>query len=285
MNSKPIICLICLSLWACSGQERQVSPPRQSANSELSATVTTVESKPQPENFSQSSEEETIKQTIIEPSKLPLHLLQTGRFHGYEVQATSGEKWMGLFVTPKGFEFLPTTIAVISVHDPILDGKKTEKTGKQVMTDQKLDSIFLVKGSVALKPGTVKTVFFGWAELIPHSSGSHPALSLSLDASQSYGVYGISLEETMKNGKKNYALSISQGVTGEKQKIQLFARCCDMTYPRLLWAGDLDRDDKLDLLVDITNHYNVSQPILFLSSLAKNGNLVEPVAEFRSVGC
>ena len=106
MNSKPIICLICLSLWACSGQEGQVSPPRQSANSELSATVTAVESKPQPENFSQSSEEETIKQTIIEPSKLPLHLLQTGRFHGYEVQATSGEKWMGLFVTPNSSDML-----------------------------------------------------------------------------------------------------------------------------------------------------------------------------------
>ena len=46
----------------------------------------------------------------------------------------------------------------------------------------------------------------------------------------------------------------------------------------LLWAGDLDRDGRLDLLLDLSEHYNMSLPTLFLSSAAADSDLVAPVA-------
>ncbi|MBI5473826.1 MAG: hypothetical protein HY961_15930 [Ignavibacteriae bacterium] len=55
--------------------------------------------------------------------------------------------------------------------------------------------------------------------------------------------------------------------------------------PTLRWAGDLDRDGRLDLLMDLTNHYNVSEPTLFLSSRAAANELVKKVASHRQVGC
>ena len=54
---------------------------------------------------------------------------------------------------------------------------------------------------------------------------------------------------------------------------------------RLLWAGDLDRDGKLDLYVSVTQHYNVSERKLFLSSQADEGQLVKEVADFVTSGC
>ncbi len=53
----------------------------------------------------------------------------------------------------------------------------------------------------------------------------------------------------------------------------------------LLWAGDLDRDGRLDLLLDLSEHYNMSQPTLFLSSAATVGELVASVVRLVMTGC
>jgi hypothetical protein len=47
----------------------------------------------------------------------------------------------------------------------------------------------------------------------------------------------------------------------------------------------MDGDNKLDLYVQVSYHYNVSQRKLFLSSQAKRGGLVREVAELMTVGC
>ncbi len=53
----------------------------------------------------------------------------------------------------------------------------------------------------------------------------------------------------------------------------------------LVWAGDLDRDGKLDLYVSVTQHYDVTERKLFLSSPAGEGQLVKEVAEFVTSDC
>lgn len=55
--------------------------------------------------------------------------------------------------------------------------------------------------------------------------------------------------------------------------------------PFIVWSGDLDGDGKLDLLLNVTDHCDISLPTLYLSSAAKGGELVHEVAHFRSVGC
>jgi hypothetical protein len=53
----------------------------------------------------------------------------------------------------------------------------------------------------------------------------------------------------------------------------------------LLFAGDLDGDGHTDLLMQLDDHYNVSETVLFLSSAAAAGQLLGEVARFRAVGC
>ena len=61
--------------------------------------------------------------------------------------------------------------------------------------------------------------------------------------------------------------------------------CSDRKPPSVFWAGDLDRDGKLDLLIESASHANVSSLTLFLSSPAKENKLLEPVAQFVTQGC
>jgi hypothetical protein len=53
----------------------------------------------------------------------------------------------------------------------------------------------------------------------------------------------------------------------------------------LFWAGDLDGDGRLDLVMNLSGHYNVSETTLFLSSTRQQGKLVRKAAVFRIVGC
>ncbi len=83
---------------------------------------------------------------------------------------------------------------------------------------------------------------------------------------------------------RNTVLTIFSRSEQKPQKFDL-GGCCDMIGPSLIWAGDLDRDGKLDFLLDATTHYNVSEPTLFLSSPAQAGEIVRPVATIHFVGC
>ncbi len=55
---------------------------------------------------------------------------------------------------------------------------------------------------------------------------------------------------------------------------------CDEPHFRIHWAGDLDRDGRIDLLATFSPKYSFFPRQLFLSSAAGNGNLVSEVAIF-----
>lgn len=74
---------------------------------------------------------------------------------------------------------------------------------------------------------------------------------------------------------------------GEKQHQErlVFKSSQSDGIQKVIWTGDLDRDDQPDLLIDTSDHYNVFQPTLFLSSKADSGVWVKAVAYHTSVGC
>ena len=65
------------------------------------------------------------------------------------------------------------------------------------------------------------------------------------------------------------------------QRLLLMKRFKD----RLLWAGDIDRDGKLDLYFDQFNEKGFFGVDLYLSSLAADGDLLGLAAGFGSAGC
>ena len=56
-------------------------------------------------------------------------------------------------------------------------------------------------------------------------------------------------------------------------------------YCELIWAGDLDGDGELDLLMNVSDHYKVTEHVLFRSSKRTQGNFVQRAGSFRATGC
>lgn len=86
----------------------------------------------------------------------------------------------------------------------------------------------------------------------------------------------------------NYVLQLSHGgpPTGRRQVLMTIPEFGAGTSPQIVWAGDLDRDARPDFIVNRQKLYVYTDIALFLSSAAKDGEVVGLVAEWKaSKGC
>lgn len=244
-----------------------------------------VEEIPETTAFNSS---EAMIETIIKPeilaentdwkeedkSKFKIKLLETGEgFHGNEINAKSGETWLGLFKEKDKYNLRSVKIKVRPGFDGVSD-EPGEMTGKDVIVKGKRQPLFLVKNADMLREGEIKTVFF--------AESFDDAINL----------YNGFVAEYKLNNKK-YTLRVEGGTNSStlilesennKQILYFVDGMGDATW-NLLWVGDLDKDGKLDLYADMPVFYNFSQKRLFLSSQAEDGKLVKQVALFHTTGC
>jgi hypothetical protein len=206
-----------------------------------------------------------------------LRLIETGEFHGDEITARTGERWLGLFPTAGGFSLRPSALKVEAVHDPVVDESPATKTGKRVSVGGAARPVFLLKGAGRLPRGAVRTAFAGEKNL-----GNAETIPLSLGG-RDYVLRVVSDDPNPAGHLvQNSRLILTSG--GESQ-VLFSAREHDDAGWSLLWAGDLDGDGELDLYLDLSRHYNTSERRLFLSTPAARKSLVREVAAFSTVGC
>jgi hypothetical protein len=208
-----------------------------------------------------------------------VRLVEVGAFHGDEVVARTGERWLGLYVTRGSSTLLTSTVTVRRVHDPVGD-EAGQKTGRKVSVRRRPDPVFLVRGAAMLRPGPVVTVSDG------RELGEKANVGLQLAGK----AYRLSVVSQHRNSTEGAVLASAQLILSLGQQEQVLYTI-GSTHQlasfdwRLLWAGDIDRDNKLDLYVQVSDHYNVSERVLFLSSQARGGRLVRRMADFTTVGC
>lgn len=85
----------------------------------------------------------------------------------------------------------------------------------------------------------------------------------------------------------DYQIKMYRGKDEEtvSQVLTTIPRIGDLGEPYLVWAGDIDRDGKIDLIYDLSDHYIKTHLALFLSSATKDGELVGLVAEWKWSSC
>jgi hypothetical protein len=210
-------------------------------------------------------------------------VIEPGQYHGSEVTARTGEHWLGLYVTGRGSVLSDSVLKVMTVRDDLVDDSDPgAKTGKRVSVDRQPAPILLVKGARSLRPGAVNSVFVGRLAL------GHAA---NLDLTLGGATYNLSVNTTdtvytSSIDRDDAKLILSKGEESEQVIYDLGGKGGSTeAYWELIWAGDLDGDNKLDLYVQVGYHYNSSQRKLFLSSRAKKGRLVREVAELATSGC
>ena len=257
----------------------KLPPPR-------SAPVEVAKPEPTPHAPEVRSEPLVTADSDWNPPASPRHtasVLEPGEYHGSEVTARTGEHWLGLYVTGRGAVLGDSVLKVTMVRDDLVDDSDTRaKTGKRVSVDRQPSPILLVKGVHSLRPGAVSSVFVGRLAL-----GNGANLDLTLGgASYNLSVKTTDTIYTSSIDRDDAKLILSKGEESEQVIYDLGGKGGSVeAYWELLWAGDLDGDNKLDLYVQVGYHYNSSQRKLFLSSQARKGKLVREIAELATSGC
>lgn len=213
-----------------------------------------------------------------------------GQFHGDEPVARDGESWLALHVDGDGALLVATTLKVGAVHDEVLD-EAGARTGLEVSSQDGDGVIAYLRGD-GLKAGAIEPAAV--ASMDPDTAGlpyeltfrgqlhrlSSHCEELPRDVPAQQPRFDCRIE--LRTGDHAQVLSKLNGYR-EPQATRISLG--DDASPVLLFAGDLDRDGKLDLIFNTTDHYNVSRPTLFLSSQSGSGELLHEVAWYESVGC
>ncbi len=217
----------------------------------------------------------------MNPATTTFALMTLGLHHGDEVPADSAGKWLALVQTDGAWALEEARIAIAPAEDPVLDDGQSEPTGRRVSApDLVAEPVILLRGpGLVAGPLVVATeapraLFPGDKQALALPGGEPTTIqSLGRVARTEWGA--IRLEQ--------YGLVAMAGASF----VDLFPEAAldaEGELPRVVFAGDLDRDDKLDLLVDTSDHYNASELTLFLSGAAKRGKPLAPVAKYRTTG-
>lgn len=223
-------------------------------------------------------EQKTIEEIVDwkeeDDSKFKIKLLETGEgFHGDQINAKSGEIWLGLFKENGAYLLRSTKIKVRLVRDEMVD-EIGRKTGKNVSVNGKNQPIFLLKKADMLREGEVKMLFYN-PEGEELASFEKPFVAEYEINNKKY---------TLRAERIDNSAKFTLETENVKQILYSVDRMGDATWS-LSWVGDLDGDGKLDVFADLNDFYNFSERRLFLSSQAEKGKLVKQVANFWTSGC
>ena len=212
----------------------------------------------------------------------PTALQPPGTFHRGEPVARDGERWLALRVAGGQAALVATRVRVQRVNDPLIDAPG-EASGLEVGSPIS-DALVFLRGD-----GFVE----GAVPFAPIDAMDTPSGTLHFDG-LAYRIEPHCKPGVVREGQQQLACEIVIAQGAHRQVLVKMAGyrtpegidiLGDDATPRLLFAGDLDRDGRLDLIFDTTWHYNVSRPTLFLSTLAREGELVREAAANESVGC
>lgn len=232
----------------------------------------------------------------LNPRRERFKMAQIGSFHGDEVYIENGETVFA-FYREKGMDVLKRDVAIIpQTTDAVID-RKDANTGKRVTlastpaTKPKSpfrdDDPFLILTG-PLREGPLEKVAFDFKDCFGittpvegQENRTPPRKGCDVKLGKktyhlSYTSYSEEILEPGAPGTFKFNLAIETG--GVRQVIN--------SVREIVWAGDLDRDGNLDLVVNAGFHYNIISSFeLFLSSEAKDGDLLKSVTYFQSVGC
>ena len=213
------------------------------------------------------------------------HALQPpGTFHQGEAVARHGEHWLALRVQADDARLDTTRLRVNTVFDELLDAEG-QATGSEVGSD-KADVLTYLRGT-GLHAGPVVQA------LIEDTAGDSGLVAQTLTLGDKAYRLATRCEVAVAEGGFMCGIMLIEGERSQTL-VRMTAQSVEGrpglmlgsdASPHLIFAGDLDRDGKLDLLFDTTDHYNLSRPVLFLSGAAEGDELLHAVAEHSAVGC
>jgi uncharacterized protein YneR len=219
------------------------------------------------------------------PAKITL--VETGDFfYNEEVTVKNDERVLGLYVTEGGSSLIESKIRLKPAADPTAPAGEKQMTGVSISVDQPGKPVFLLKGAAMLKPGPASTIYRG-GEAKEHELVNTENLASRKPRQLKLGDQEYQLKVLVRKARSVETLSPDcvelklALVFGKQTQVLSTEQDVDpVNSPRtwkLLWAGDVDGDGKLDLYVNLSSDGVGDEMKLFLSSQAKPGQVVKEV--------
>ncbi|HEV3486811.1 MAG TPA: hypothetical protein VG106_15475 [Vicinamibacterales bacterium] len=212
----------------------------------------------------------------------PIQIVTAGEHHGDEVPANAAGTWYALVSDGQGASLQRVRVTVARVKDEIVD-EGDEMTGKRIDVSPAVGSIVLVRGIRGLRTARLPTVFVDKAvENVVDANFRGDAYQFWIECQEEPAVSGQRQERCdlkMRYGS-TFQVLFTYGAYYEGGE-----RLWASAGPTILWAGDLNRDGLLDVLLDTSDHENVNERRLYLSRPRGSGSLVEEVAVHTATGC
>lgn len=184
-------------------------------------------------------------------------------------------QWLALQERDGGFELREVTVTSARDENPICGDK-----GFIVNATSADPSILLLRGFPGIKAGRVVTSFHDRKFLFP---GESLDVSLGGDDYWHLFAFGTVRPPLYAHQYTDYEVWMSGG--GREAKVFSLKRLHGDGLPEILWVGDLDGDRVADIIADVRTHYAGHNYVLFLSSLARKGQLVIEAASLYTWGC
>ncbi|HSQ59563.1 MAG TPA: hypothetical protein VLT84_03890 [Acidobacteriota bacterium] len=208
----------------------------------------------------------------------PVELLRTGTFRAFEVTSKNGQVWYGVFDSSGTVIARPSVVLVTPARDASRDSAGSA-TGTRVSILGGGAPLFLVRGIERLRPGIVPTLIRKPRALRPGE-----IVFLPLHATARYRLHAEAPPAPDPSLPRGYRLSLERmGLVAEGSRV-VFESSRPGVPPPIVWAGDLDRDDRIDLLMETGGGERASEWNLYLSDPARGEEMVRQVATLRSEG-
>jgi len=269
-----------LGLTACNNSSQQNNPANKTSTVDTLTNVVAV---------TNTSDNDTITYDYSSfpiDSTFSIKVLTVGTFHGDEVwENADKEKWFGLFQGKTGFYLAETKLKTKRVNDQIVDENENENTGWEVQTINKDTSIIIIEASKFLTPHNVQQAILSKEQIFPGDTLRINYLGID------YKIYATGGKKKVQDDPEwfdvwNYKLYLTATIKGQQHTSLLVAQPnFDDQMINLIFAGDIDGDGILDLIIDTSRHYNATSPTIYLSRPANNGEVVKPIGGHTSVGC
>lgn len=213
-----------------------------------------------------------------------IDLASEGIYRRSEVVAKNGETWLVLVKEGDTYSLKKSTAKVRKLNSISWPGD--EKDSKLTFGVEGTPIIAL-RNIRGISYGSVLTLFLDESRIDPDVIIQSEELSNGYRREFNLNGRSYTLRTSTALSKDGVRLGIlvleSEGITQIVEYVRHFPGDRDI-IGTLLWAGDIDRDGKLDLYFDQFNEIGAFSSGLYLSSYAKQGNLLDLVAIFGTAG-
>src|ERR1043165_1428 len=226
-------------------------------------------------------------------SNLSAELLQCYTYHPDEVEPnTLKQNWWGLFKNQEGYYLARTAINAERIYDGIFDddgidavfqdSTEIKRTGWNISTNNKDTNFLLITEIPCFKERKVPSTLLNGNYIFPGDTLSFNFLGIYY---QIFFTRGTKINKGEKINW-NYKLYLKSN-RRENPLTELLVSSPHLTdhLAFILFAGDIDGDGLLDLVIDTAMHDNAEVPTLYLSKPSKVDHLLEVIALHVSIGC